>query len=224
MKVLVILNDGAYGTERSYNGLRLTLAILKGNDAEVRIFLIGDAVTCAVAGQVTPDGYYNLERMIRAVVRRGVEVGCCGTCMDARGDPGGDARRGRTAVLDGRARRLDLAGGQGRDVLRTVVGQQFSWSVRRRRSYSSSSISPRAYRSARKSSGPRDDSWRSGRDAILTRAHASTARSTQKEIIITAPQPQSPPHHRHPPPHPIQARWLTLERGLGALPVRDKRS
>jgi uncharacterized protein involved in oxidation of intracellular sulfur len=141
MKVLVILNDGAYGTERSYNGLRLTLAILKGNDAEVRIFLIGDAVTCAVAGQVTPDGYYNLERMIRAVVRRGVEVGCCGTCMDARGDPGGDARRGRTAVLDGRARRLDLAGGQGRDVLRTVVGQRFSWSVRRRRSYSSSSIS-----------------------------------------------------------------------------------
>jgi uncharacterized protein involved in oxidation of intracellular sulfur len=52
---------------------------------EVKVFLLADAVTCALAGQQTPNGYYNLERMVGAIVRRGVEVGLCGTCMDARG-------------------------------------------------------------------------------------------------------------------------------------------
>jgi uncharacterized protein involved in oxidation of intracellular sulfur len=51
----------------------------------VRIFLLADAVTCALAGQKTPDGYYNLERMLAAAIRRGAEVALCGSCMDARG-------------------------------------------------------------------------------------------------------------------------------------------
>jgi uncharacterized protein involved in oxidation of intracellular sulfur len=84
-KVLVILNDPPYGTERSYNGLRLALSVAKRDDADVRVFLIGDAVSCTMAHQKTPDGFYNLERMIGAVARRGVEVGCCGSCLDARG-------------------------------------------------------------------------------------------------------------------------------------------
>jgi uncharacterized protein involved in oxidation of intracellular sulfur len=49
----------------------------------VRIFLLADAVSCALAGQKTPDGY-NLERMLAATIRRGAEVGLCGSCMDAR--------------------------------------------------------------------------------------------------------------------------------------------
>ncbi|MHA1575877.1 MAG: DsrE/DsrF/TusD sulfur relay family protein [Candidatus Thorarchaeota archaeon] len=86
MEFLLILNDPAYGTERSYNGLRLAMALLKENpDDTVRVFLIGDAVTCAISGQKTPDGYYNLERMIRALVGKKMEIKCCGTCMDARG-------------------------------------------------------------------------------------------------------------------------------------------
>jgi uncharacterized protein involved in oxidation of intracellular sulfur len=40
---------------------------------------------CGVAGQQTPNGYYNLERMVVTAVRRGAEVGLCATCMDARG-------------------------------------------------------------------------------------------------------------------------------------------
>lgn len=47
--------------------------------------MIGDAVSTAVAGQKLPDGYYHLDRMLAAAIRRGAEVGCCGTCMDARG-------------------------------------------------------------------------------------------------------------------------------------------
>ncbi len=84
MKTLVVLNDPAYGTERSYNGLRLAHALAKRDGEQVRVFLLADAVTCALAGQRTPDGYYNLERMLAAAIHRGAEVGLCGTCMDAR--------------------------------------------------------------------------------------------------------------------------------------------
>jgi uncharacterized protein involved in oxidation of intracellular sulfur len=68
---LIILNDGPYGNERSYNGLRLALALLKQAKSSVRVFLMGDAVTCAMKGQVTPQGYYNVERIISSVVKRG---------------------------------------------------------------------------------------------------------------------------------------------------------
>lgn len=85
MRFLLILNDPPYGTERSYNALRLgrTLALKEGT--ELRVFLIGDAVGCALGGQKTPDGYYNLDTMVRSLARKGAHVGCCGTCMDARG-------------------------------------------------------------------------------------------------------------------------------------------
>ena len=67
MQVLLILNDGPYGTERSYNGLRLALALAlaKMPDTKVRVFLMADAVACAKPGQSTPDGYYNVGRMPR---------------------------------------------------------------------------------------------------------------------------------------------------------------
>jgi len=84
MKTLVILNDPAYGTERSYNGLRLAHSLVKRDSEQVRVFLLADAVTCALAGQQTPNGYYNLERMLGAAIHHGAEVALCGTCMDAR--------------------------------------------------------------------------------------------------------------------------------------------
>ena len=83
----MILNDPAYGSERSYNGFRLAASLAKHEDAEVRVFLMGDAVACAMTGQVTPNGYYNLERMIKGLSKKGVPVGCCGTCLRARGIP-----------------------------------------------------------------------------------------------------------------------------------------
>ncbi len=85
MKTLFVLNDPAYGTERSYNGLRLATALAKRDGEEVRIFLMADAVLCALAGQQTPNGYYNLERMVASAIKRGATVDLCGTCMDARG-------------------------------------------------------------------------------------------------------------------------------------------
>lgn len=84
MKTLVVLNDAPYGSERSYNGLRLAMSLLKREGQQVRVFLMGDAVGCAVRGQKTPDGYYNVERMIRAIAQKGGTVGCCGSCSDTR--------------------------------------------------------------------------------------------------------------------------------------------
>jgi uncharacterized protein involved in oxidation of intracellular sulfur len=85
MNFLIICNDPPYGTERSWNGLRLAGALAGRPDVEVRVFLLGDAVGCAVAGQKVPDGYYHLDRIIESAARHGAQVGCCGTCLDARG-------------------------------------------------------------------------------------------------------------------------------------------
>jgi len=84
VNVLVIVNDQPYGSERPYNALRLAGALSKREGVEVRVFLLGDAVACAVAGQQLPDGHYHLDRMLKPLLRRG-QVGLCGTCMDARG-------------------------------------------------------------------------------------------------------------------------------------------
>lgn len=85
MNILLILNDPPYGTERSYNGLRLAGSLSKRAGNEVRVFLMGDAAGCAKAGQKVPPGYYHLERMLRVTLQQGAEVGVCGSCMDARG-------------------------------------------------------------------------------------------------------------------------------------------
>lgn len=84
-KTLIILNDPPYGTERSYNGLRLAGELSKREGEEVKLFLLGDAASCAKRGQRVPQGYYNVEVMLRNAARRGAEIGVCGTCMDARG-------------------------------------------------------------------------------------------------------------------------------------------
>ncbi|MES9826732.1 MAG: DsrE family protein [Candidatus Thiodiazotropha sp.] len=83
MRILIILNDPPYGTERSYNGLRLAKALGR-EEARVTLFLMADAVVCANRGQKVPQGFYNVELMLNSVIRKG-EVLLCGSCMDARG-------------------------------------------------------------------------------------------------------------------------------------------
>jgi len=94
MKTLVILNDPPYGTERCYNGLRLAASIARKDGEEVRVFLMGDAASCAKAGQKVPTGYYNIQTMLGSITRRGGRVGVCGTCMDARGITEPELREG----------------------------------------------------------------------------------------------------------------------------------
>ncbi|MDF1516134.1 MAG: DsrE family protein [Anaerolineae bacterium] len=86
MKILIIINDAPYGTEKAYNALRLAMALQKENvEVEVKIFLLADAVFCALPNQKTPNGYYNIQRMLESVIRKGGEIKACTGCSEARG-------------------------------------------------------------------------------------------------------------------------------------------
>ena len=69
--IVLVINDSPYGCERPYNALRLGMSLVRHAGAQVRVFLIGDGVNCAICNQQTPDGYYNVERMVRALTQRG---------------------------------------------------------------------------------------------------------------------------------------------------------
>jgi uncharacterized protein involved in oxidation of intracellular sulfur len=84
-KTLFLLNDPPYGSERSYSALRLAGSLSIRDGEQVKVFLIGDAASCAKKDQKVPQGHYNTEVMLRNVGRHGGEIGICGTCMDARG-------------------------------------------------------------------------------------------------------------------------------------------
>lgn len=85
MKVLITINDAPYGSEPAYNALRLAGSLAKREGAELKLFLVGDGAACAKSGQTVPQGYYSVQTMLSAVIRRGAEVGVCGSCMEARG-------------------------------------------------------------------------------------------------------------------------------------------
>jgi uncharacterized protein involved in oxidation of intracellular sulfur len=100
MKVLFLLNEAPYGSERTYNGLRLAGTLSRQENAQVKVFLIGDGVAAAKSGQKVPSGYYNVATMLGSVLRHGGVVGVCGSCIDARGI-------GDTELLEG-ARRSSM--------------------------------------------------------------------------------------------------------------------
>lgn len=86
LKILFILDDAAYGTEKPYLTLRLAMIMQREHeDISIRVFLLADGVTCALPNQDTPQGYYNLERMIKSIVSKGGKVNACSSCMKARG-------------------------------------------------------------------------------------------------------------------------------------------
>ena len=71
---LIIVNDSPYGNERPYNALRLALNLVRRPETHVRVFLVGGGVNCAIAGQKTPAGYYNVERRLKQLTHRGGEA------------------------------------------------------------------------------------------------------------------------------------------------------
>jgi uncharacterized protein involved in oxidation of intracellular sulfur len=86
MKILTIINDAPYGTEKAYNALRMVMTLQKENpEVKVLIFLLADSVACAIPNQKTPQGYYNIERMLTSVIKKGAKVKACGGCSEARG-------------------------------------------------------------------------------------------------------------------------------------------
>mgnify|MGYP001050630445 CR=1 FL=1 len=86
MKILFIINDAPYGTEKAYNALRIANQLNKEYPgAQVRIFLMADGANCAISGQTTPNGYYNIERMMKLSLNKGAKAKICGSCAEARG-------------------------------------------------------------------------------------------------------------------------------------------
>jgi len=86
-KILIIINDAPYGTEKAYNALRMAITLQKEHpeNVDIKVFLLADAVTCALPNQKTPNGYYNIERMLKIIIKKGAEVKSCGGCSEARG-------------------------------------------------------------------------------------------------------------------------------------------
>ncbi len=86
MEILIIINDAPYGTEKAYNALRMAMTLQKEHkEVEIKIFLLADAVFCAIPNQKTPNGYYNIERMLKSVIQCGGEVKACNGCSEACG-------------------------------------------------------------------------------------------------------------------------------------------
>ncbi len=78
----------------------MTLAKQDSN-CSIAIFLMANAVSCAKKGQKTPDGYYNIESMLKRFTLGAYRVLLCGTCMDARGLTDADLVEGaRRSTMD----------------------------------------------------------------------------------------------------------------------------
>jgi uncharacterized protein involved in oxidation of intracellular sulfur len=108
MEILIILNDAPYGSERTFQGLRMADAMIKLEDeADLTVYLSNDAVLCAKTGQQTPDGYYNVERMLKPLLRGGTVL-VCRTCAEARGLTAEDLMDGVRLVTLGEAAEFAL--------------------------------------------------------------------------------------------------------------------
>ena len=84
MAVLIVVNSAPYGSEGPYNAFRLADA-LAVREEHVELFLMGDGVHAARAGQDPRGAHASLEEMLRQLLEKGVDVACCGTCCTARG-------------------------------------------------------------------------------------------------------------------------------------------
>ncbi len=84
MSLLIVVNTAPYGSEGPYHAFRLAEALALRDD-HVEVFLMGDAVHAARAGQDPRGAHASLELMLLGLLERAVDVSCCGTCCITRG-------------------------------------------------------------------------------------------------------------------------------------------
>ena len=84
MSLLIVINTAPYGSEGPYHAFRLAEALALRDD-HVEVFLMGDAVHAARAGQDPRGAHASLELMLLGLLERAVDVSCCGTCCITRG-------------------------------------------------------------------------------------------------------------------------------------------
>ena len=85
-KILIIIHAPPYGSERCFSALRLALALAAHEQpkAEVKVFLMSDAVVAALPNQKDASGK-TMQGMDDELVAAGVQVKLCQTCAWARG-------------------------------------------------------------------------------------------------------------------------------------------
>ena len=84
MAVLIVVHTAPYGSEGPYNAFRLAEALVV-REEHIEVFLMGDGVHAARAGQDPRGAHASLEQMLVGLLEKGVDVTCCGTCCTARG-------------------------------------------------------------------------------------------------------------------------------------------
>jgi len=86
VRILIIMNRAPYGDETTFNALRLAMALQADEgEPELVLYLLGDAVNAALPNQMTPQGYYNVERMLKSLVAKGAKILACSSCAQPRG-------------------------------------------------------------------------------------------------------------------------------------------
>lgn len=83
-KLLFILNAAPYGNETFFSGLRLALQVQELKQAEIRLFLMSDAVNAGLAKQNPSEGYH-IQQMLEILTAQRAIVKLCKTCTNARG-------------------------------------------------------------------------------------------------------------------------------------------
>ncbi|MCF5718828.1 DsrE/DsrF/TusD sulfur relay family protein [Aeromonas veronii] len=83
-QIVVIANGAPYGSESLFNALRLAIALNEQGGASLKLFLMSDAVSAALASQAPAEGY-NLRQILEILLAQGVTIRLCKTCTDARG-------------------------------------------------------------------------------------------------------------------------------------------
>ncbi len=86
MTYLLVLNDSPYGSQRTYNAVRLAGVLAKSTtSSDVAIFLLGDGVVSGIRRESPADASYNAQEMLRVLAAQGMSIGACRTCLEARG-------------------------------------------------------------------------------------------------------------------------------------------
>lgn len=85
MRILIILNDSPYSSQRSYNGLRLALNLCKSAENQLKVFLFGDGVVCGLGQPAPLNAFYNVQELLGALAQRNVPIAACKTCLEQRG-------------------------------------------------------------------------------------------------------------------------------------------
>nr|WP_315167143.1 DsrE family protein [uncultured Flavobacterium sp.] len=86
MKILIILNEGPYSNEKSYNGLRTGIQLLNQvKDVQVSYFLFADAISSIMQNQKPSATKYNAGKLIEELINKGATIKICKSCMEARG-------------------------------------------------------------------------------------------------------------------------------------------